>query len=122
MSAGDGYLCRLEDIEDGEGRGFVFGEGLARREIFVVREAEAVYGYANACPHAGTPLDWEPDRFMNADGSYLMCHTHGALFRIEDGYCIAGPCAGASLTTVALQVAEDGGIYLDLTAEGPSDG
>ncbi len=112
MSAEDGFLCRLEDIEDGEGKGFVFGEGLERREIFVVREEESIYGYANVCPHAGTPLDWEPDRFMNADGSYLMCHTHGALFRIEDGYCIAGPCAGMSLTPVAVRLAEDGRVLL----------
>lgn len=121
MSAAGGALCRLDDIEDGEGKGFVLGEGTARREIFVVREAEAVYGYENVCPHAGTPLDWEPDRFMNADGSYLMCHTHGALFRIEDGYCVAGPCAGTSLTPVAVRLAEDGAVHLASKAEGPSE-
>ncbi len=121
MSDAGGFLCRLEDIEDGEGKGFVFGEGLERREIFVVREDEAVYGYANVCPHAGTPLDWEPNRFMNADGSYLMCHTHGALFRIEDGYCIAGPCAGQSLTQVAVRLAEDGRVIL-AGVESPEDG
>ena len=121
MSDGDGFLCRLDDIEDGEGKGFVLGGGTTRREIFVVREAEAVYGYENVCPHAGTPLDWEPDRFMNADGSYLMCHTHGALFRIEDGYCVAGPCAGMSLTPVAIRLAEDGAVHLTPKAEGSSE-
>lgn len=114
-------LCRLDDIEDGEGKGFVLGEGTMRREILVVREEEAVYGYENVCPHAGTPLDWEPDRFMSADGSYLMCHTHGALFRIEDGYCVAGPCAGMSLTPVVVRLAEDGAIHLAPTAEGPGE-
>ncbi|SMF78211.1 Ferredoxin subunit of nitrite reductase or a ring-hydroxylating dioxygenase [Tistlia consotensis] len=100
-------LCRLEEIEDGEGKGFVLGAGSERREIVVVREGERVYGYLNACPHVGTPLDFQPDRFMNADGSYLLCHTHGALFEIETGYCIAGPCAGRSLTPVALELGSD---------------
>ena len=122
MSAADGFLCRLDDIEDGEGKGFVLGEGAVRREVFVVREDEAVYGYENVCPHAGTPLDWEPDRFLNADGSYLMCHTHGALFRIEDGYCIAGPCAGMSLTPVPLRLAADGAVHLAPTAERAREG
>lgn len=97
-------LCRLEEIEDGEGKGFVLGEGTARREIVVIREGRRVYGYVNSCPHVGTPLELQPDRFMNADGSYILCHTHGALFEIETGRCIAGPCAGQHLTPVALAV------------------
>ena len=99
---GPRVLCRLDDIEDGEGKGFTLGEGTARREIFVVREGDRLFGYENACPHLGTPLDWQPDRFMDAEGSHIMCHTHGALFRLEDGFCFSGPCAGDSLTAVAV--------------------
>ena len=97
-------LCRLADLEEGEGRGFVLGEGQARRDIVVIREGERVYGYLNSCPHVGTPLEMQPDRFMTADGSHLLCHTHGALFEIETGRCIAGPCAGQALAPVALEV------------------
>ena len=99
-------LCRLSDIEDGEGKGFVLGEGSERWELVVIREGERAFGYVNACPHVGTPLEMQPDRFMNADGSYILCHTHGALFEIESGYCIAGPCAGQSLRPVGLRLAE----------------
>lgn len=105
-------LCRLEEIEDGEGRGFIFGASAEAIDIFVVRSGEKVYGYVNSCPHAGTPLDWQPDRFLNAEGSRLMCHTHGALFRIEDGYCETGPCAGDSLTPVKIAVVDDGRVVL----------
>ena len=70
----------------------------------MVRRGERVFGYVNACPHAGTPLDWQPDRFLDAEGSRLMCHTHGALFRVEDGYCEAGPCAGDRLTPFAVEI------------------
>jgi nitrite reductase/ring-hydroxylating ferredoxin subunit len=95
-------LCRLDEIEDGEGRGFTLGEGPEALEIVVVREDARVYGYVNSCPHTGTPLEWLPDQFMSEDGGHILCHTHGALFRIEDGYCVAGPCAGDALRPVAV--------------------
>ena len=111
-------LCHLEEIEDGEGKGFVFGRGLARRELVVVRAGRRVYGYVNACPHQGTPLEMEPDRFMNADGSYLLCRTHGALFQIEDGYCVAGPCAGDALTAIEVGLDDEDRVVLAENALG----
>jgi nitrite reductase/ring-hydroxylating ferredoxin subunit len=112
MTKGARVLCHLDEIEDGEGKGFCFGAGERLTEIFVVRDGTSVYGYLNVCPHAGSPLDWQPDRFMNEDGSFIMCHTHGALFRIEDGYCIAGPCAGDGLTRIALDLDEQKRVVL----------
>ena len=105
-------LCRLGDIGDGEARGFVIGEGLEQRDIFVVRDGAQVFGYVNSCPHVGTPLDWTPDEFMSEDGTYIMCRTHGALFEIADGRCVAGPCAGDRLTPVALEVDAEGRVTL----------
>lgn len=95
-------LCRLDDIPDGEGRGFEAGDG--GDDFFVVRQGDRVYGYINCCPHAASPLDWVENRFMNLDKSRILCATHGAEFRIEDGYCVFGPCQGRSLSPVALSV------------------
>ncbi len=109
-------LCRLGEIEDGEGRGFEIEDPAAaggKRAIFVIREDEAVHGYENTCPHLGTPLDFPPDHFISADGSHIVCSTHGALFRIEDGYCFSGPCAGASLRPVPVRVDREGRVRLD---------
>lgn len=99
-------LCRLDEIPDGAGRGFVFGRGLERWAVFAVRRGEAVFAYVNSCPHAGTPLDWPPDRFFNFEGTLLRCGTHGARFRVEDGYCVSGPCAGKSLVPVAVELVD----------------
>jgi nitrite reductase/ring-hydroxylating ferredoxin subunit len=44
---------------------------------------------------------------MSDDRRYLLCHQHGALYRLGDGKCVVGPCVGQSLTAVT--VAEDGG-------------
>jgi nitrite reductase/ring-hydroxylating ferredoxin subunit len=107
-------LCRLEEIEDGEARGFELGEGAARRSILVVREGDTVYGYENFCPHLGTPLEFLPDDFMSEDGQHIVCATHGALFQIEDGYCVAGPCAGDALSAVAVAVDADGCVVANL--------
>ena len=104
-------LCRLEEIADGQARGFALGDGRARREVLVARRGGRVYGYVNACPHVGTPLDWLPDRFMSADGRFLQCATHGARFAVEDGRCVAGPPKGRRLAPVALAV-EDGVVVL----------
>lgn len=103
-------LCNLADIPDGEGRGFQLDQDVADalangvRDIFVVRRGSMAFGYANACPHTGTPLDWVENQFMTHDKSDIMCATHGALFRVEDGHCIIGPCEGDSLQELPVAV------------------
>ena len=105
-------LCRLEEIPDGTAKGFDLGGGDEPLEILVVREGAHVFAYINVCPHTGSPLDWQPDDFMSEDACHIMCHTHGALFEIEDGFCIAGPCAGDQLKPVKVEVDAAGNILL----------
>jgi nitrite reductase/ring-hydroxylating ferredoxin subunit len=109
-------LCPLADIPDGASRGFGPPPG-GFTGLFAVRQGDAAYVYVNACPHLGVPLDWTPDRFLTADGTRIVCATHGAEFRIADGHCERGPCAGDSLQAVpvevrdgVLHVAEDAGL------------
>ncbi len=107
-------LCAESDIAEGEGRGFVFGSGLEREALFVIRWQGTLRAYRNACPHVGTPLDWPENRFFDTSGSYLMCGTHGAVFRPDDGFCIEGPCAGRALAEVGIRI-EGGEIFLAAT-------
>lgn len=107
-------VCRLDEIPDGGGRGFTVETMRGARDIFIVRRGDALFAYENSCPHVGTPLDWVPDRFLSEDGSHIVCATHGAQFRIEDGMCFSGPCHGVPLTRAAVEV-RDGAIML--TAE-----
>ena len=92
-------LCRVGDIPDNGAKGFPGPEG-AFTGLVAVRRDERVYVYENACPHIGTPLDWTPDRFLSADGRYLICATHGAEFMLDTGLCVSGPCRGDRLTAV----------------------
>lgn len=97
-------LCRLDDIPDGEGRGFTVGEGEARMLVAAFRQGGWVHAYVNSCPHIGTPLDMLPDRFMTFDKRHILCATHGARFRVYDGYCFAGPCQGQYLEALPVKV------------------
>lgn len=99
-------LCRSDEIGEGQARGFLLGEGSARRDVVVVRCGGTLKAYVNACPHQGTPLETFPDRFLNEDGTLFVCSTHGARFRVEDGVCISGPCAGKSLQAIACSVVD----------------
>jgi len=105
-------LCRAAALVEGAARGFVFGTSAARQAVFVLRYDGEIRAYRNACPHQGTPLEIVPDAFFDAEGRLLVCRTHGAQFRPADGFCIAGPCAGRSLTPAPVRV-EDGMLVLD---------
>lgn len=97
-------LCRLDELTADGVRGFEFGEDVRRFVMFIVWRAGELRGYVNDCPHAHTPLDYMPDRFFNLEKSHLLCGTHGALFRVEDGLCVSGPCKGRSLTPVPVHM------------------
>jgi nitrite reductase/ring-hydroxylating ferredoxin subunit len=97
-------VCRLSELETQGARAFVIGGGDWPLRGFVVRAGERVFGYVNRCPHAGHALNLLPDRFLTPDGALILCSAHGAVFEKASGMCLAGPCAGKSLTGVPLEV------------------
>jgi nitrite reductase/ring-hydroxylating ferredoxin subunit len=91
-------LCALSDLADPGAKGFEFRWGEALFSGFVVRKGDAVFGYHDRCPHAGWPLAISPDQYLTRAGDLILCAGHGALFRVEDGLCLGGPCGGRRLT------------------------
>jgi nitrite reductase/ring-hydroxylating ferredoxin subunit len=104
-------LCRLDDIAEPGAKGFVFGSGKERFEMFVVRARGGVFAYLNACPHLGATLDTFPDQFLTADKELIICSFHGAQFQIEDGLCVVGPCDRKHLTPIKVGV-ENGAVVV----------
>ena len=104
-------ICALDDIPDQKARGFSVQHNDEKIDFFIVRKNEKVFGYINSCPHTGVNLDWQTDQFMDLTGYQIQCSTHGALFRIRDGYCVYGPCLGRSLTPANI-VQENGRLKL----------
>ncbi len=107
-------LCGPADIVEGQACGFdVPGLGC---KVIVVRKNDEVFGYLDSCPHyeGGTPMAWKKDAYLDGEGEFIACHSHGALFEIETGECVLGPCLGQCLTTVPLRIDESGSITTDL--------
>lgn len=97
-------LCRLDDMAEGSARNFVLQMRAGRFHGFVVRRSDRVHGFVDRCPHAGLPLAQRLDDYLTPDADLIACSWHGALFRIKDGACIAGPCAGQTLARWAVEI------------------
>ena len=83
--------------------------------LFAVKKDDHLYLYRNWCPHLGTPLEWEEDKFLDPEGALIQCSTHGALFEIESGQCLAGPCRGQYLRKVEY-VVDNQLVMVDITS------
>ncbi|HEY0624486.1 MAG TPA: Rieske (2Fe-2S) protein [Sphingomonas sp.] len=103
-------LGPLDLIADGAARNFVLEMKAGRFHGFAVRRGDMVTGFVDRCPHMGLPLAQQLDAYLTNDGALIQCSWHGALFRIGDGSCVGGPCAGAALTPWPLEV-RDGTIF-----------
>ena len=97
-------LCALTELEDPGSRAFTIGRGDWPLRGLVVRRGAEVHAYVNRCPHAGHPLNLQPHEFLTLDRSLVLCRSHGALFEITTGLCVAGPCAGRHLRRVPVEV------------------
>ena len=101
----DFFLCLLSDLEEMQ----TIELTLEERQLFAIRQDNQLYAYWNSCPHMGIPLNWMPEKFLDLDGIFLQCSSHGALFQINDGECVGGPCVGDHLSPVTLK--QDGDQY-----------
>jgi nitrite reductase/ring-hydroxylating ferredoxin subunit len=88
-------LCNSADLVEG-GEAVPFDVALAGENCraFAVRYEGAVHAYVNRCAHVAMEMDWQPNRFFDDTGQWLLCSTHGAVYRPDTGECSGGPCRG----------------------------
>lgn len=110
-AAGTPLRVALAGLPDPGAVGIVTGAGADRVDVVVVRAGGRVRAYLNSCPHKGTPLETVPGCFLDEAASLLVCSTHGARFRLDDGRCVAGPCVGHSLRALRADV-RDGYVFV----------
>jgi nitrite reductase/ring-hydroxylating ferredoxin subunit len=60
--------------------------------------------YLNVCAHHARPLDAATGGFWAEDAAVLECGEHGARYDPLSGVCVAGPCEGAALDPVRIEV------------------
>lgn len=99
-------LGSISMIEDGHARAFVLQMEAGRLHGFVVRRGNAAFGYVDRCPHMQLPLATSLDDYLAPDRDLIVCSWHGALFEVETGRCVGGPCAGARLISWPIDVVE----------------
>jgi nitrite reductase/ring-hydroxylating ferredoxin subunit len=102
-------LGLLDEIAEGHARNYVLQMRAGRFHGFVVRRGGEVFGYVDRCPHMGLPLAQRLDAYLTPDGALIACSWHSALFQVDTGACVGGPCTGARLTPWAVAV-RDGAI------------
>ena len=95
-------LCNSQDLVDG-GRAVPFDLVNAGQtcRAFAIRFKGQVYAYLNRCTHVAMEMDYQPNRFFDDSGQWLLCATHGAAYLPASGECAGGPCRGG-LVKVAL--------------------
>lgn len=93
MSLKYNNICHIDEIPEQGSKEFK----LDKNCFFAVKSEGAITVYHNSCPHLGSPLQWQQDQFLNHDKSLILCSTHGALFEIDTGLCLAGPCQNQTL-------------------------
>ncbi len=102
-----------DDIPAG-GLAFTCRSGPFPETGILIRTPGGLRAWRNRCRHLAVPLDHaDPGRFLASDGRHLVCSQHGALYRLHDGLCVAGPCAGAGLRPLQV-VVRHGVVFLDL--------
>lgn len=106
-------LCHLDELPEGEARGFDPMQR-GRDALFIVKLGATLKAYRNRCPHQGASLPWRKNAYLNADGTRVVCAAHGALFDIDTGQCVQGPALGEALEPMDVQLTSDGSITLRL--------
>ncbi|MFA6313700.1 MAG: Rieske 2Fe-2S domain-containing protein [Sterolibacterium sp.] len=98
-------------VDGGEGVRFSVERYGAIEPAFAIRHQHAVHAYLNRCGHIPVELDWQPGKFLDDSGLYLICSTHGALYAPQSGRCVGGRCDGKGLIPLGT-MERDGNIYL----------
>lgn len=116
MNDANVIVFNSSDLEDG-GKGLRFPLPALGAHVtgFVVRFKGKAYAYVNQCAHVSVELDWNEGEFFTAQQDYLVCATHGAHYRPDNGFCVMGPCKGKSLKPLAV-IEQNGQIVINITS------
>jgi len=108
----DNFICSSSELKENQTKGFDVKVARKKIALFVIRREGHVFAYENKCPHTGAPLEWQLDQFLDFNDEFIQCSLHGALFKVNDGLCLRGPCLNESLTAIDIIENADG-IYIN---------
>ena len=100
-------LATLAELRQRTSLKFSYHQEGITREGFLAYFNGQVVCYQNLCRHIPITLDYGDGRFFNTAGTHLICQTHGATYEPLTGLCVAGPCLGAALKTIPVEITND---------------
>jgi nitrite reductase/ring-hydroxylating ferredoxin subunit len=110
-SMGRRLITTILDLEKERTAKFTFKrEGLSRDGFVALFDGQVV-AYENLCRHIPLTIDYGDNRFFTTDGRHFVCQTHGAVYEPLSGLCVRGPCEGAFLRKLEIEVSA-GKIFL----------
>ena len=101
-------LCNSQDLVEG-GLAVPFDVTYAGQtcRAFAIRFEGRPHAFLNRCTHVAMEMDFQPDRFFDDTGQWLLCATHGAVYAPDTGDCMGGPCRGG---LVKIELSEKAGV------------
>jgi nitrite reductase/ring-hydroxylating ferredoxin subunit len=106
-------LTTLEELRAKRAIKFSYRQEGISREGFVAIFEGRVVAYENVCRHVPIALDYGDGKFFNSGESHFICQTHGATYEPLTGKCIAGPCVGASLKPLKVELVGEEVMFQD---------
>lgn len=94
----------LEDLESHRAMRFVSVQMGVKKEAFAITFEGQIRAYENRCRHLPLSLDHGDGQFFDTEERFLLCQNHGAVFDPLTGLCVQGPCVGASLTPLKVEI------------------
>lgn len=80
--------------------------------LVLLRAGNEVKAFVNRCAHFGVPLAAKQEQLIFKPNMSISCNVHYARYRWSDGVCEYGDCEGESLSSIPLQVADNGQISI----------
>ena len=114
-------MKRIASVDEigSEGLRFTYEDGPFEEEGILLKLRDGrLRAYKNECRHLPMKLDdREPRDFWDPSRTHLVCNSHGARYRPEDGLCVGGPCEGSHLRPLPIAVESDV-VFLDTSKIG----
>jgi nitrite reductase/ring-hydroxylating ferredoxin subunit len=103
-------IVAAEKVPDDSTLLFTVRDGFDEEEVLLIRLADGIAAWRNYCPH-WTDVSLDSGSGAEFRDGELVCTRHGATFEPGSGECTFGPCEGAFLEEVEIEVV-DGDVYL----------
>jgi nitrite reductase/ring-hydroxylating ferredoxin subunit len=102
------WVCREEQLEEGEYKRVEVFYADDPSSVIVFRSRGNCLAYRNRCVHMGRDLDCQEDTIFDDDGEYLRCSMHGVTYDPMTGESLTAMCRGEKLTALKVEEDEEG--------------